>query len=327
MGCKTIDLETILSQGPEAEKYVFTYRPEISGLVTSIREQGLLIPPVLKALGESRYQVVSGSRRVHALRLLGTDQVEALVLPPGEATDVACLRRSILENQWHRGFNEVEKALLFTGLHDEFPHLLASLEDVLGDGLKIPRNSQGIARYRFILSLPEPVIRGLAQGRISLAQAQILKRFPAEARLLFYRLEADCKLTLQESRQASEWILDTARADHVEPGELMKEEPLGPLPADDTPPRQRAQKLLSFLRSKRYPLLESWKERAASAISQTGVRDKGIRISHDPTFETSQVRIQIQAGSGADLKNQLVQLTEAMQAGRIEKIFQALSVD
>ena len=73
--------------------------------------------------------------------------MDAFVAPDREKTDADCLSRSILENRWHRGFNEVEKALLFTRLKDRSHHLLPELTDVLGKDLRVPREAEALEPY------------------------------------------------------------------------------------------------------------------------------------------------------------------------------------
>jgi ParB/RepB/Spo0J family partition protein len=153
MEYQRIDLDRVLQGGPEAELYVFTYRTDRTELQTSIEKSGLLVPPVLKEHDEKTYQVVCGSRRIKILRRLGWQSVDAFVVSSREWTDVECLSRSILENLLHRGFNDVEKALLFTRLRDRFFHLLPRLADTLGEDLKMPGKERTLESYRFVLSL------------------------------------------------------------------------------------------------------------------------------------------------------------------------------
>ena len=74
-------------------------------------------------------------------------------------------------------------------------------------------------------------------------------------------------------------------------------------------------------------MLEAWKARFAAARSEIGVHDKGIRISHDPSFETERVEIKIQAESGTDFRHKLEKLARAVQDGRMDQLFQALTVE
>ncbi len=327
MEFKPIDLDRILLDGPEAEPYVFTYRPDLSGLVSSIETAGLLVPPLLQEDASGACRLVSGSCRIEALRQLGRKSVNAFVAAPGEMTDADCLSRSISENRWHRGFNEVEKALLFTRLKDRYEPLLPRLTNALGEDLRVPRDERALEPYRFLLSLPESILKAVARGKLALAQALLLRGLPAEAVIGFARIMTECGLTIQESRNAAAWTREAAGRQGKDVEELLKEQEIQQALSERSEPRQRASRLLSILRELRYPLMESWKARFASAQSQISGRDSGIRISHDPTFETTRLGIQIQAASESEFNERLGILNEAAGQGKITRLFEALSVD
>lgn len=321
-----IELARIPEGDPRDETYVFTYRPDNTELENSIRRYGILVPPVLIETAQGEFRVVCGSLRLRAIRHLGWESAEVFVASRREWTDAACLTRSLLENQWHRGFNEVEKAMVLTRLQDRYPHLLPDLVGVLGEDLRLPRDEKALAPYRFILTLPETILKGLALGTLSIGQALLLKGFPPSAQEPFFRVMTGCGLTLQESRKASEWILEAARREGKDPEELIGEEAVRCVLEEKAAPREKARTLLSILQSRRRPLLTAWKARFATACGQFAADDKGIRVSNDPTFETTEIRVQIQARSEPEFRQRLETLSGALQDGKISRLFQALSV-
>jgi len=328
MFLRNTEIGRILQQGTEARRYLFSYRTDLERLTASISRDGLLTPPVLRERPDGTLQTVCGSRRIQALKRLGAERAAALVLPPGRDSEVLCLRRSIQENLWHRGFNEVEKALLFTRLQDDFSRFLPHLEDLLQGELRPPREPRSLEPYRFLLALPEPVLTGLAEGRVSLGQVQLLRLFPPEGRVPFCLLMAECELTLQESRQAAEWLLDCSGQGDPLLTPAGRVESLLDLPADrGVPPRKRAQRLLSILRGRRYPVLESWKERFANACAEAGLVREGLRLNHDPVFETTEIRVEIRGRSEAELAGRIEHLSRASAEGRLSALFQALRVE
>jgi hypothetical protein len=327
MEYKRTELDRILQEGADAELYVFTYRPDLTELATSIERDGLLVAPVLQEDEGGVCRIVCGWSRIQVLRRLGWGSVDAFVASDRKMTDADCLARSILENRWHRGFNEVEKALLFTRLKDRFPHLIPRLTDALGKGLRVPREASALEPHRFLLSLPEPILERVARGELTLAQTQLLRGLPEGAHRGFFRIVTECRLTFQEARKAAEWIREAAGREGIGEAELIDEEAVRQILNETTDPRRKAQLLLAMLNKRRYPLLESWKARFASARSQLGAREEDIRISHDPTFETTQIKVQIRAASEPDFRQRLATLSKAIREGKIERLFRALSVD
>ena len=327
MNYERIALQEIVQGSPDDDLYVFTFRPDLTELQASIERSGLLAAPLLKKTQAGFYRVVCGSSRIKVLRHLGCESVRAFVVSDNEWTDARCLSRSILENRWHRGFNEVEKALVFTRLEDRFPHLLPDLADALGEDLRMPRDPKSLASYRFILSLDEPIREALAREELSLGQVLLLRGFPVGAHGVFCRVMTECGLTLQESRKAALWCLEAAAREGKGTSEFLEEVVTGPVLNEATSTQHRAQRLFTVLRNRRYPLAESWKARFASAWSQVNAQDKGIRVIHDPTFESTWIKVQIQATSAPEFTMRLETLAEAAREGKIEGLFQAMSVE
>ena len=327
MEYRRIELDRILQEGAEAEVYVFTYRPDLTELASSIEKAGLLVPPVLQEDETGACRVVCGWSRIRVLRDLGWGFVHAFVARDSEMGDAECLARSILENRWHRGFNEVEKALLFTRLRDRFHHLLPGLADVLGQDLRVPRNAKALDPYRFLLSLPRSILEGVARGDSTFAQALLLRGLSHRAHTGFFRIVTECRLTYQEARKAAEWIRDAASREGRTEAELIEDEGIRQILNETGDPRQKARLLLSELNGLRHPLLESWKARFASARARLTARDRDIQVFHDPTFETTQIKVQIRATSEPEFRQRLAALSEAAREGKIDAIFRALSVD
>ncbi len=322
-----IELKRILQGSPDDDLYVFTFRPDLEELRVSIERSGLLVAPLLKENEAGAYRIVCGSLRIKVLRRLGWESVDAFVASDGEMTDAECLSRSIVENRWHRGFNEVEKALLFTRLRDRFHHLLPRLTDALGEDLRVPQEAKALEPYRFLLSLPEPILQGVARGELALAQALLLRGLPEGATIGFFRIMTECGLTVQEARKAAEWIREAAGREGKDEGALIDEEAIRRLLNESTDRRHKARRLLAALNERRHPLLESWKARFASVRSQISGRDQGIQVSHDPTFETTEVKVQIRAASEPEFNQRLATLSEASREGKITRLFQALTVE
>lgn len=323
MRYQKIGLHKILQDGPFAQRFVFTFRPDLSDLLASIRRTGLLVSPVLRETGDGSYQIVCGWRRIQALVVLGLETVEALIGSGEELSDEASLRRSLLENRFHRGFNEVERAMVFVRLQDEFSSILPKLGDVLEGDLRFPQEPSALEDRRFLLSLSEPVRLKVATGQLSYGQALLLRELPAESRDLFSDFITGCALTFQESRQAVQWVRDICLREAETPLRLLESLRAAAL-NERQPPRRNAQALLGALRIRRYPTLEATRARFAAAWKETGLEKAGIQASHDPTFETSVLQLQISAGSESVLRERLEALRVALDQGALRRVFFSL---
>lgn len=319
-----VGLGQVLQDGPAAQRFVFTFRPDLSDLLGSVRKAGLLVPPVLREAGAGLYQIVCGWRRIQAVRSLGHGSIEAFTGSRDELTDEACLRRSLMENRFHRGFNEIEKAIVFVRLQDEFSSILPRLSDVLEGDLCFPQDASALRDRRFLLSLSEPTRLRVATGRLSYGQALLLREFPSACRDLFCDLMVDCALNLQESRQAAQWIQEVSLRESEDPLRLLESLRAAAALNERRPPRKNAQVFLAVLRRRRYPTLDAARSRFESAWKETGLERIGLQAAHDPTFETGELRLQISAGSEDVLREQVQALSRALDQGTIRKVFFSL---
>ncbi|MER3446927.1 MAG: hypothetical protein C4291_08835 [Candidatus Dadabacteria bacterium] len=82
---------------------------DISPLIISINELGLINPPVLREKGE-KYQIICGRRRLRACRELMLDGVLSRVYRWDEISNEKCLKLLFYENQAR--FGDIERGEL-----------------------------------------------------------------------------------------------------------------------------------------------------------------------------------------------------------------------
>jgi len=151
---------------------------EVSGLAETIREQGLLQPLGVLALGRERYRVVYGGRRLRASRELGLERLPCIVLEP-ESSDV--LVQQLVENIQRLELNDLEKARSFARLRERIQSTgggqapnQGQTEEQIGKLVGLaPRT---IRRYLGLLDLEPEVQELLRTGELSVTQAQHLRR-------------------------------------------------------------------------------------------------------------------------------------------------------
>lgn len=92
---------------------------EIQGveeLAQSIRELGLIQPIVVRPEGE-KFEVIAGHRRLLAVRMLGMDFCDCLVLEDGDTDQAAAAR--LHENLIRRDMSPVEEAAVYAELYEK----------------------------------------------------------------------------------------------------------------------------------------------------------------------------------------------------------------
>lgn len=322
--CK-VALSDVIRVGPEAGEFIFTYRPNLDPLMESIGRVGILNPPLLLERGGGvGYVIVCGSRRIEAAVRSGMKEIAAYTLARGEAGSLECLRMSITDNRFYRGFNEVERAMLFKRLDEMPPELYEGLEGVLSEEISPPRDPLVRSRYREILDLEPEIKDALAEGKITIGHAFLLVQVPREYRGVFFSWITGCALNTSEARQVVSWAVETARRNAVEPGTYIRSRGFEEIVSEPASPRRRAQRLFSRIRRERFPTMEAWEEGLGRARKEAGIEPM-VHVSHDPTFETPALSFTMRASSSGELEAKVETVSRALREGRLERLFRCVT--
>ena len=188
---------------------------EMAALVTSIRARGQQIPVEVVALGAGRYGLISGWRRLAALKRLRAETgaesfatVKALVVTPGSAE--AAYVAMVEENEIRAGLSHYERARIALRARDEgvFPDLRAALRGLYAAAPRAKRSKIGsfavlVEAFDDVLRFPTAI-----SEKLGLALVKALEGDPGLADALRARLAADAP----ESAEAELVVLTAALA-------------------------------------------------------------------------------------------------------------------
>ena len=138
---------------------------EMSELVHSIQEVGLLQPVIVRATGPASYELVMGERRWRATREAGLDTIGAIVR---DTSDVDLLRDALLENLHRSQLNPLEEASAYQQLLDDFGCTHEELAERIG------RSRPQISNTLRLLKLSPTVQKRVAAGVLSAGHARAL---------------------------------------------------------------------------------------------------------------------------------------------------------
>ena len=153
-----------ISPNPRQPRQVFD-EDALAELVHSIREVGLLQPVVVRSLGQDRFELIMGERRLRASREAGLETIPAIVRDTG---DEAMLRDALLENLHRAQLNPLEEAAAYQQLLDDF----GCTHDELAN--RIGRSRPQISNTLRLLNLSPAVQRRVAAGVLSAGHARTL---------------------------------------------------------------------------------------------------------------------------------------------------------
>ncbi len=153
-----------IQPNPKQPRTVFD-EDDMTELVHSIREVGLLQPIVVRELGEDRYELIMGERRWRAHQKAELDTIAAIVR---QTTDEDLLRDALLENLHRSQLNPLEEAAAYQQLLEDF----GCTHDELSD--RIGRSRPQITNTIRLLKLSPDVQRRVAAGVLSAGHARAL---------------------------------------------------------------------------------------------------------------------------------------------------------
>jgi ParB family chromosome partitioning protein len=134
-------------------------------LAESIKAQGIMQPVLVRVVGDSRYEIIAGERRVRAAKLAGLDEVPVLVK---NVPDEAAAAMALIENIQREDLNPLEEAQGIARLVNEFHLTHEQAAQAVG------RSRSAASNLLRLLNLSEPVQQMLMAGDIDMGHARAL---------------------------------------------------------------------------------------------------------------------------------------------------------
>jgi ParB family chromosome partitioning protein len=153
-----------ISPNPRQPRTVFD-EDALNELIASIKEIGILQPPVVRRVGTDRYELIMGERRFRAAKAAGLTKIPVIIR---QTPDNELLREALIENIHRSQLNPLEEAAAYAGLLTDF----GCTHDELA--AKLGRSRPLISNMLRLLNLPATVQRKVAAGVISAGHARAL---------------------------------------------------------------------------------------------------------------------------------------------------------
>lgn len=181
----------------------------LQDLADSIKQYGVLQPLTVSRVelekegGEglkTEYELIAGERRLRAAKLAGVSQVPAIIRTGDTA--IMKLELAIIENLQREDLNSVDRARAFFRLVSEFKFTHAEIAKKMG------RSREYVSNSLRILSLPEEILNGLSEGKISEGHTRpilMLADHPEEQMVLFKEIVYK-KITVREAERLARKI-------------------------------------------------------------------------------------------------------------------------
>jgi ParB family chromosome partitioning protein len=154
----------LISPNPKQPRTVFD-EEQLNELAASIKEVGLLQPPVVRSIGGGKYQLIMGERRYRASKLAGLKSIPVIIR---QTPDNQLLREALVENIHRSQLNPLEEGAAYQQLLNDFGYTHDELADRLG------KSRPAITNTMRLLNLPASVQRRVAAGVLTAGHARAL---------------------------------------------------------------------------------------------------------------------------------------------------------
>lgn len=153
-----------ISPNPKQPRNIFD-EVALTELAASISEVGLLQPPVVRSIGNDKYELIMGERRWRASKMAGLQNIPVIIR---QTSDNELLREALLENIHRSQLNPLEEGAAYQNLLTDFGYTHEEL------AAKVGKSRSAITNTLRLLNLPAGVQRRVASGVLSAGHARAL---------------------------------------------------------------------------------------------------------------------------------------------------------
>ena len=172
---------------------------ELQELAISIKEVGLIHPPVVRAVKSGDqilyYELIAGERRWRAAKHAGLNFIKVLIR---DTNDLHAAKQTLIENVQRVDLDPLELAAAYKKLIDTFHMTQEEVAD------KVGKKRSTVANYLRLLSLPDEIKKTLCSKEISMGHAKAILSLDSEEmqKKLHQMIQGD-NLTVRQAEASS----------------------------------------------------------------------------------------------------------------------------
>ena len=142
---------------------------ELKELSSSIKNQGLIQPIIVKPTGDNQFQIIAGERRWRACQLNGMHEVDCVIK---DLDETSVLEAALIENIQREDLNVIEEANAYKGL--------VNIKNINNENLAklIGKSSSYVSNILRLLELDKKIQEMVINGDLSMGHARALIGVP-----------------------------------------------------------------------------------------------------------------------------------------------------
>jgi len=299
--------------------YIFTFEPPMSEMIASIQQIGMQNPPILEQVGQSTYRIVSGLRRIIALKHLGMKEFSAKIYSSeNEEPNVHLFLLNLYENAAVRKFNIVEKALILERLVRLFHFSENEIIEKFFPLLELGSNKLVLLRYLNLVASEDYLKLALFADEISMDTVlTLLEMSPDERKFIFHFCQR-LKLGKNNQKKFFRLLHDIARINETSFTQILKQPAIEKIMADEqlTLP-VKGSRIKEILKKMRYPKLSEVEARFNNLKNELKLPPT-INLKPSPFFEGDKYYVEFSFRNKDEFNRALTILNEI--ANKIDKL-------
>ena len=187
---------------------------KLKELAESIKQNGLIQPITVRKSGEG-YVLISGERRLRAVKLIGYEKVAAYVFDKPAETDEKLLELALIENIQREDLNAMELSDSYRKLSQEFSLTQEQISD------KVSKQRSTVANSLRLQNLPVEIKVSLRKNEITEGHARMLLRIDnLEDQLVLWRRIVNESITVKNLEEMTKPSVKKKRARKMKLGEI-----------------------------------------------------------------------------------------------------------
>jgi len=268
-------------------------------LVASIERVGILTPPVLIPKKDTTWSIVSGFKRIAALKRIGVRETIACMLD--RKTDpIRCIEIAVIDNSIHRSLNPVEQGravLLLDSVYSDDVSLCRA-----ADALGVPVNASAAQKLRFAAQMIPCLQNALINGQVALPVALQLSDMKelSDIEQLIELIDV-MGLGLNRQREMLDWLKAISRREGISLTTLLEDVEIKRVVENhDMDHKQKSRLLRGYFRQRRYPEMVETETRFKDMVKSLKLGN-GIRLVPPQHFEGQVFNLTVQFSDHQEL--------------------------
>ncbi len=303
------------------DTFKITTQTDVRELVCSIKELGVINPPLVKKQAEM-FIIISGFRRIAACSHLGSSYIAVRIADP-KTTELDNVKVAIAENSLQRPLNLMEQSKCCSMLAAYYSNDKELA--VAAFNLGLPGNPHLFNKIKNIFILPDFIKQSVLNNTISLSMAMELGVLEENIGIEFAKLFEHLGLSLNKQKQFLEYVKEIAIIGDISILEVLFADHLrNILKNDDLTKNQKAQNIRTYLKGRRFPAITKG-EKEYQEIVKSLKMGNGIRLVPPKNFESTSYTFSLTFSSIEEIVELKKKLDEISRSIKFKNLFQIYS--